>query len=174
MIADDITIRFVEISDSKFVLDLRTDAKLGQNISYTSPSLDDQIKWIEEYKKREANREEFYFIFEDSFHQPWGTVRLYSLTNNCFTVGSWICREGNKQKIAIKAWLKCVDFGFNELNHNICLFDIRKKNISVLYFAYLFHPKRINENEFDYYFSLDKETYYQNREKVMKILNIKV
>ena len=174
MTSDGVTLRLVEKSDSKFILDLRTDTKLGQNISRTSPKIDDQINWIEEYKKREANREEFYFIFEDSFNQPWGTVRLYNLTNDCFTVGSWICREGNKEKIAIIAWLKSVEFGFNELNYKTCLFDIRKKNTGVLYFAYLFQPKHIKENELDYYFSLDKDTFYKNLEKVKMMLNLKV
>jgi hypothetical protein len=173
MTADGITLRLVEKSDSKFVLDLRNDKKLGQNISFTSPDIDDQINWIEEYKKREISKEEFYFIFEDSSHQPWGTVRLYNLTSDSFTIGSWICKEGNKDKIAIKAWLKIVEFGFNELNYKTCLFDIRKKNFSVLYFAYLFQPKCINENELDYYFSLDKGTFYKNLEKVTMILNLK-
>jgi hypothetical protein len=172
--ADGIILRLIEKSDSKFVLDLRTDSKLGKNLSYTSPNVDDQISWIEDYKIREAKREEFYFIFEDSTHQPWGTVRLYNLTDDSFTVGSWICREGNKEQIAIKAWLKIVEFGFNELNYKTCLFDIRKKNISVLYFAYLFNPKCIHENELDYYFSLGKDTFYKNLEKVIIMLNLKV
>jgi hypothetical protein len=173
MVIDGITLRLVEKTDSKFILDLRTDYKLGQNISYTSTNIDDQINWIEEYKKREANREEFYFIFEDLFHQQWGTVRLYNLTSDSFTVGSWICKEGNKEKIAIKAWLKIVEFGFNDLNFKTCLFDIRKKNIGVLYFAYLFQPECVNDNELDYYFSLGKETFYKNLSKVAMLLNLK-
>ena len=73
-----VLMRLVEKSDAKFIVDLRTDEKLGKNLSKTSSSLDDQVNWIEDYKKRESRQKEFYFIFEDLNHKPWGTVRLYS------------------------------------------------------------------------------------------------
>ncbi len=172
--ADGVKMRLVEKSDSKFVLDLRTDSKLGQNISYTSPNINDQMNWIEEYKKRESNKKEFYFIFEDLDNKPWGTVRLYNLVEDSFTVGSWLCLPGNKENIAIKAWLHIVDFGFNKLGYSKCLFDIRKKNTGVLYFARLFRPKCIKEDKLDYYFSLDKDTFYKNRNKVTLVLNLNI
>lgn len=167
-----VLMRLVEKSDAKFIVDLRTDEKLGKNLSKTSSSLDDQVNWIEDYKKRESRQKEFYFIFEDLNHKPWGTVRLYSFTNDSFTVGSWICLPYNKEKIAVKAWLLCVDFGFKKLNFQKCMFDVRKKNKSVLYYAYLYHPTLISEDDLDYFFCLEKETYYENKSKVIKMLNL--
>lgn len=169
----DMILRYVEKSDSKFVLDLRTDTKLGRNISFTSPNIDDQINWIEEYKKREAAEKEFYFVFEDLSHKPWGTVRLYNIVDDSFTVGSWLCLPGNKENIAIKAWIYTVEFGFRRFGHSKCLFDIRKQNRAVLYFAYLFHPSLIYEDEANYYFSLSKKDFNNYSQKVIKTLDLK-
>jgi RimJ/RimL family protein N-acetyltransferase len=172
--AEDVSLRLIENEDAHFIVDLRTDQRLGQNLSHTSSKVEDQIDWIIEYKKREAEKKEFYFIFEDSNKKPWGTVRLYNFNENSFTIGSWICLPNNKDKIAIKAWLLCVEFGFETLNFDVLLFDVRKKNTSVLYYAKLYHPILIAEDELNYFFELHKATFYKNREKVIKLLNIKM
>ncbi len=171
---ENIVLRLIEKSDAAFIINLRTDQKLGQNISWTSPNVEDQINWITQYKKRETLKEEFYFIFEDVDLKPWGTIRLYGFTENSFTIGSWICLPDNKEHLAIKAWLLSVEYGFEKLGFSTCLFDVRKKNTSVLYFAYLFHPKIINADELNYYFSLDKDTFCKYRDKVVKLLQFKI
>lgn len=172
--AKGVRLRLVENEDAQFIVDLRTDPRLGQNLSPTSAILEDQINWIKNYKKREADQEELYFIIEDSNKIPWGTVRLYGFDENCFTVGSWICLPGNQDKIAVKAWLLCVEYGFEMLKFNVLLFDVRKKNTGVLYYAKLYHPTLISEDELNYYFELEKATFYKNRERVIKLLNIKL
>jgi hypothetical protein len=170
--ANGVKLRLDENEDAQFIVELRTDPGLGQNLSPTSTKLNDQINWIKNYKKRETDQEELYFIIEDSNENPWGTVRLYNFNENSFTVGSWICLPGNKDKIAIKAWLLCVEYGFELLNFNVLLFDIRKKNSSVLYYAKLYHPTLTSEDKLNYYFELEKETFYKYRERVIKLLNI--
>lgn len=167
-----VKMRLVEESDAEFIVDIRTNPKLGQNISWTSTKIQEQVNWIAEYKKRENNKLEYYFIFEDENDKPWGTVRLYGFTNDSFTVGSWICLPDNMEKIAIKAWLLCMDFGFEKLNFQKCFFDIRKKNKAVLYYAYLYHPALISEDELNYFFCLNKEIYFENRGKVIRLLNL--
>ena len=169
-----VSLRLVNDSDAEFILRLRTDDKLAQNISWTSSKINKQIKWIKEYKQREKENREFYFIFEDSNYKPWGTVRLYEFTEESFTIGSWICLQGNNENIAIKAWLLSIEFAFEELNYNICKFDIRKKNKSVLYYAKLYNPTLIVEDDLNFYFRLNRDTYYKNRERVIKLLNIKI
>ena len=102
---------------------------------------------------------------------PWGTIRLYNLTNNSFTLGSWICLPGNNNKIAIKAWILCTECGFEKFKKNFCLLDVRKKNLNVLYYLKLFGPILIEENDLDYYFKLEKDTYFQKRNKVIELIN---
>ena len=172
--AEGIIMKLIDKSDAKFIVDLRTDRKLGKFISNTSLNIDDQINWIKEYKKREANQKEFYFIFEDSNHKLWGAVRLYNLSEDSFTLGSWICLPGNNDNIAIKAWLLGIVFGFEKLNYKTCLLDVRKKNLSVLNYIKLYFPILIKEDVLNYFFRLDKDIFYKNRERVIKLLNLKL
>lgn len=169
---DGFKLRAVEINDAEFIVSLRTDKRLGQNLSWTSSSVAEQVNWIEKYKQRESQQTEYYFIIEDLDRTPWGTIRIYNVTADSFTIGSWICLPNSKNNIAIKAWLSCVDYAFDRLNFDICLFDVRKKNTAVLYFAYLFQPTSLYETELDYFFSLDKKTFYKNQVKVAKLLKI--
>lgn len=170
--AENISMRLVNKSDAKFILDLRRDKRLSQYISSTSPKLEDQIKWLLEYFKREADQKEFYFIYEDSGKKPWGVIRLYNFTEDSFTIGSWVCYPGNTNNIAVKAWLLAVEFGFNTLKFNTCMLDVRKKNLYVLYYLKLFNPDLINEDELNYYFRFDKKTFQEKRKKVTKFMNI--
>lgn len=172
--AQGVTLRFVEEKDANFIVRIRTDNKLGQHISSTSNQVEDQLKWIKEYKKREKAGTEYYFIFEDSEQIDWGTVRLYNFSGNKFTIGSWICLPNNKNNIAIKAWLLCVQYGFEVLNFEILQFDIRKKNTAVLLYANMYKPQKINEDELNYFFELEKAAFYKNREKVIQLLKIQM
>lgn len=165
-----IKIRLVVESDAEFILKLRNDERLKMHISPTSTSIADQIEWIKKYKKREQEEIEFYFIFEDINGKMWGTIRLYNITDESFTIGSWLCLPGENENIAIKSWLLCIQFGFEKLNYNHCLFDIRKTNKTVLYFAKLFKPELINQDELNFYFNLDKNSFLKNQNKVNKFI----
>jgi hypothetical protein len=87
---------------------------------------------------------------------------LYNLEEDSFTVGSWICLPGNKNHIAIKSFLYAIEFGFEKLNYKTCLLDVRKKNISVLYYLKLFKPVLLKEDDLNYFFRLGKDNYYEN------------
>ena len=172
--AEGISMRMIEESDAKFIIDIRTDEKLGQYISETSSIIENQIGWIKEYKKRESNQKEFYFIFEDSNNKKWGTIRLYNLEEDSFTVGSWICLQGNKNHIAIKSFLNAIEFGFEKLHYKTCLLDVRKKNLRVLYYLKLFNPVLVKEDDLNYFFRLEKYTFFNNKNKIINTLNIKL
>lgn len=172
--ANGISMRLVEPSDAVFILKLRTDKRLKQYISPTSPKLEDQVSWITEYQKRETNKEEFYFVYKDKNKKPWGVIRLYHFGDSNFTLGSWVCYPGNKEHIAVKAWLLAVEFGFDKLHFNYCLLDVRKQNLYVMYFLKFFKPELLEEDELNYYFKIDKVTFFKQREKVIKLLNIKL
>jgi RimJ/RimL family protein N-acetyltransferase len=172
--SEGVLLRLIEKNDAQFIVNLRSDQRLGQNLSPTSSKVEDQITWIKDYKKREAEKKEYYFIIEDSNKKHWGTIRLYNFDENSFTIGSWICLPNNKDKIAIKAWLLCVEFGFEQLNFDVLLFDVRKKNTSVLYYAKLYHPKLVSEDDLNCFFMLEKAAFYENRERVIKLLKIKM
>jgi len=165
---------FVRESDAKFILDLRTDKKLKRFISWTSPSVDEQVYWIKKYMEREKSLKEYYFIFEDAQHVPWGTIRIYNLTQDDFTIGSWVCLPGDNNSIAIKAWLMAIWFGLNDLDKKRCLLDVRKNNYSVLSYIQLFQPEFIRENDLCKFFSLEKKNFQENQKKVINLLKIEL
>ena len=44
-----------------------------------------QVEWIQNYKEREANKLEYYFIIEDKLtKEKYGTVRLYDFREDSF------------------------------------------------------------------------------------------
>ncbi len=166
--------RLIEYEDAEFIVSIRTDKKASRFISQTSPDVKNQLKWIEEYKIREAVQDEFYFIFEDETSKPWGTIRLYNFLNNGFTLGSWVSIPKNTNKIAFKAWLLAVEFGFSQLNFENCFLDVRKNNLYVIYFIKFFKPVFIKEDELNLYFSFNRNDFKERRDKAVKLLEIEL
>ncbi len=98
-----IILRAVEVDDAEFILSLRTDSSLNQFISYTNPNLEDQVKWIENYKIREKSGIEYYFIVQDSEENKFGTIRIYDFDEKSFEIGSWLFRTNSPLGMAVKA-----------------------------------------------------------------------
>lgn len=158
--------RLVQESDVNFIFSLRRNKRLQRFISQTPSNITYQYDWVKAYKSREVKKQEYYFIFEDLEGKPWGTIRLYDFGTDYFTLGSWICLPGNKDSIAIKAQLLALQFGFDKLNYTKCLLDVRKKNLAVLNYIKFLSPTKINEDELNYYFELNADTFKSNRDKV--------
>lgn len=55
-------LRLVEIADAPFIHSLRTDPNLNRYLSPVPPDIASQEAWISDYKKRQDNGEEFYFV----------------------------------------------------------------------------------------------------------------
>ena len=56
-----INMRTVEIDDAEFVYTMRQDQNKTKYLSKVSGTIQDQKEWIAQYKKREADKKEFYF-----------------------------------------------------------------------------------------------------------------
>ena len=78
---------FVEEFDAQFILDLRTKEK-AKYLSKTDNNLDNQINWIKNYKNREKDGKEFYFVIENKENEKIGLVRAYNIKDNSATSGS--------------------------------------------------------------------------------------
>lgn len=59
-----INFRLVEETDAAFINSLRKNKKFNKFLSYVDDNISKQVKWIKEYKVREANEEEYYFIIQ--------------------------------------------------------------------------------------------------------------
>ncbi|HID5953700.1 TPA: GNAT family N-acetyltransferase, partial [Escherichia coli] len=88
-----VKLRLVNESDASFILSLRLNENYNKFLSSVNNDIEKQKVWIRNYKQKENNNEEFYFIIETLDGIPCGTVRIYDIHNNSFSWGSWILNE---------------------------------------------------------------------------------
>ena len=120
-----VNLRLVEESDAQFILELRLNDSLNRYLSTVDDNLSKQIKWINNYKKRETQKEEFYFIIENKKNELIGSVRLYDFLENSFSWGSWILNNKKSPTSAIESALLVYQFGFNDLSFQKSHFEMR-------------------------------------------------
>lgn len=154
-----IRLRLIEVDDAEFVLGLRLDDKYNKYLSPVPPNLENQIKWIQLYKNKEAAAEEYYFIIERLDGEKCGTVRVYGIQDNHFTWGSWILNGEKTRFSAIESALMVYKFGFEIKGFEKSVFDVMKGNEKVISFHEKFGAKRTAEDDVNVYFELSKEDY---------------
>lgn len=132
-------IRLVEEEDADFIVGLRNNSKLNRHLSSTSARVEDQVKWIKDYKLKEKKKEEFYFIvFENGLRR--GLYRIYKINCVSFIIGSWLFDSCENKVLPILTDLLMADIGYYELNKPILLLDVRKDNRKVIQYHALKHP----------------------------------
>lgn len=83
-----VKLRLVNESDASFILSLRLNENYNKFLSSVNNDIEKQKVWIRNYKQKENNNEEFYFIIETLDGIPCGTVRIYDIHNNSFSWGA--------------------------------------------------------------------------------------
>jgi hypothetical protein len=146
-----ISLELVVEQDAIFIVNLRQGER-NKHISQTDTDISKQVEWIKEYKIREANNLEYYFIAKDINKKKWGTIRLYNLNGERFELGSWVFLKNSPEGIAIKSDIIVRELAFEELGFNICNFDVRKDNKNVLRYHYGYKPNIISEDELHFPF----------------------
>jgi RimJ/RimL family protein N-acetyltransferase len=144
--------RLAEVSDAQFIHSLRVDKKYNQHLSFVDDNIEKQELWLIEYKKREALKQEYYFIIErNSDSLPIGTVRIYDFIRDeeSFCWGSWILNENKTRFSALECAIMIYDFAFLKLGYKRCHMDIRKENIKVIEFHKRFGVRIIGETKQD-------------------------
>ncbi|MFG6461633.1 GNAT family N-acetyltransferase [Roseateles sp. DXS20W] len=166
-----IRMRLVETSDAEFILQLRLNENLNTYLSPVSPNIQQQIEWLESYKKEEAVGKQFYFIIERADGIRCGTVRIYDLKGNSFSWGSWILNENKTRLAAIESALLVYKFGFNALECNQSHFEVMKGNQSVSRFHERMGAERVSEDETFYYYTISKSAVESQRAKLESMLS---
>lgn len=164
-------IRTVDESDAQFIVELRTDPYLSRYLSETSISVESQIAWIRQYQIRENNGEEYYFVILDREGNRLGLNRLCNFDAHSFETASWIYKRGLDIGIPVLGDLATRDFGFEELNYDVCRFEVMKGNEAVIRYHKRFHAELVGEDGRVYYFSLSREAYRAYRDKLLKIFS---
>ena len=130
-----VTARLVTESDAEFITQLRSDKRLGRYIHFSDGDVEKQIQWTREYKKREAEGLDYYFIFSKD-GKDYALDRIYNIDwiHLSFTSGSWLCKEGMLMEDALMTVVITHEIAYEILKLKINLFDVRKNNKKVLQF----------------------------------------
>lgn len=151
--------RLVDESDAFFIVQLRTNEKLGEFISKTDKSIEKQQDWIKEYKKREELGLEYYFLFESINGEKYGVSRIYNVNVNTFTTGSWLFSKNSPFGASFLGDIISHEIAFEILPNTKYLFDIEKGNKNVQRYALSFHPTFLYETEHTLYYENTKENF---------------
>jgi len=165
-------VRLVDERDVDYILSLRTNKNLTRFIHQTDNDREKQIEWIRSYKTRERDGREYYFIYLLN-GKPVGLNRIYNIFEYYGTIGSWICNPDNEAEVSLATYILMFDLLFDHIKLDITIFDVRKENKHVWKLHKMLGVQSVGESDIDYYFTLNKETYYKNREIIINLFNLK-
>ncbi|OCL91225.1 hypothetical protein AAX25_01395 [Aliarcobacter thereius] len=165
-----INMRTVTTEDAEFIYNMRQNQNKTKYLSKVSGTVESQKEWIKNYKQREENQKEFYFIIESKDEEKLGLVRMYDFKEDSFCWGSWLVKEDSPKSTAIESALQIYEFGFYNLGFKKSHFDVRKGNDKVIAFHKRFGAKIVEEDELDYFFNFEKSDYEITKEKYKRYL----
>ncbi len=142
-----VELRLVEVEDAEFVVSLRSDERSRKYLSVTSDNVEAQREWIRAYKQREAQGEEFYYVIQLPGGLPVGLIRIYDLTPEVFSGGSWIIASGHPRRIAVETVVLLYDLCFDQLGYDKVLLQVVKENKSVIKFHERFGAQLQSEDD---------------------------
>ena len=164
--------RLVTEDDSAFILSLRIDKSLSRFLHSTENNEMKQREWIREYKKRESEGKDYYFIYSIN-GEAFGVNRIYDINQDKCTGGSWICKPGTATEYVVASSLINRDIMFEFLNLKEDNFEVRKGNDKVKKFHKMMGCIKTGENELETLFRSTPDTYFPKRDKMLNLLNIK-
>ena len=91
-------VRLVNENDAEFILSLRSDLNRTKYMMPLDGEIESQRRWIQDYKKREKEGLDYYFIYSDNEGKRIGLNRLSHIDYNAKSgkASSWIAIEGLK------------------------------------------------------------------------------
>lgn len=164
-------VRLVNEEDAEYIVSLRTDSRLGKFLNSTQNDVENQKKWIRDYKRREEIGLDYYFIYLHK-GQRIGVNRIYNIHGKTATSGSWICSNDLPYELPLLTVMIVREIFFDVLGLEIDLFDIRKNNKKVIKMHLLLGSHSIYENEIDVFHYITKNDYIINKAKFLKYLDI--
>ena len=160
-------LRLIEPEDAAYVHSLRSNPAYNTHLSTVTGTVEDQRTWIEDYKSREAQGQEFYYVIERKDGTRCGLVRLYEIEAESFTWGSWILDKNKTRKAALESAVLSFGIGFDALEMHSAIVDVRVANRHAAAFYRrlgMVETHRIDGQIFFAYprarFDADKEAYH--------------
>lgn len=168
-----VNLRLVEVSDAEFIASLRSDQRSRRYLSETSGDVHQQQEWIRAYKLRESAGEEFYYVIQLPDNTPVGLIRIYDLTPEVFSGGSWIIAPGQPHRVAVETVVLLYDLCFDQLGYEQVLLQVVRENQSVIKFHERFGAQRVREDDRHVYLVNTYETMAGPRKRFKKVLGLR-
>lgn len=164
-------LRLIRPEDAEYVHGLRTDPAYNVHLSAVTGTAEDQRRWIEGYKNREASGREYYYVIERRDDgRCCGLVRLYDIEADHFTWGSWILDRNKPPKAALESAVLSFGAGFSLSGMTHALVDVRRANIHAAAFYRRFGMIEINSDAQDIFFTYPRETFLRDRPTHLAVL----
>lgn len=163
-------LRLIVPDDAAYVYGLRTDPAYNLHLSAVSGTADDQRRWIENYKAREADLKELYYVIERKDGTRCGLVRLYEITADSFTWGSWILDHNKPHKAALESAVLVYVIGFERLGIPKAVFEVRRENEHTISFHQRFNATQTNETEDDLFFEFPVAQFQADKPRYLSLL----
>lgn len=170
----DIKFRLVTLADAEFIWTLRNHKYKSRHLHSVGETIEEQKEWLREYKQKENQGEEYYFIISDENDTPQGLFRIYNIKPDSAEVGSWIFKDDAPDLIAVRAELMLKEFAFEVLDKKDLFFDTRKKNKRIYTYSKMQYSEVIGEDQQSFYFRLSKDDFKKGKEKVKKMMQISI
>ena len=166
-----LSLRLVQPQDAAYIHALRMNSAYNTHLSTVSDSVQDQADWITSYKTREAAGSEYYYVIERRKDaRPCGVVRLYDITSDQFTWGSWILDHNKPPKAALESAVLIYKLGFQVLGKTASVFDVRRDNLNTLAFHRRFGALETGQSAQDVFLNYHKAQFERDIEDHMAVL----
>lgn len=165
-----LVLRLITPADAEYVYGLRTDPAYNTHLSEVRGSVADQQRWIEAYKAREADLRELYYVIERRDGVRCGLVRLYDITADSFTWGSWILDSNKPFKAALESAVLIYVIGFEVFGIPKAVFEVRRANTHTISFHQRFNATQTHETELDIFFEFTSGQFAEDKPRYMAIL----
>ena len=171
--------RLVNEGDADFITKIRTNPKVNNYLHQTSPDVEAQKVWIRQYKGREREGLDYYFIyFKDD--TPLGVNRLYNIKEDgTFTTGSLVFDDNvpHESIVAAAIIVKEIAFEILGLNFSDCSDGVHKDNKKVIKLCKMFGTVFTGERQTELGTFLTggttKENFYTCANKIKKLMDLK-
>ncbi|MEO1024677.1 MAG: GNAT family N-acetyltransferase [Pseudomonadota bacterium] len=166
-----LALRLARPADAAYIHSLRMNPDYNQHLSEVQGTVEDQADWLRRYLVRESKGEEFYFVIERlDTGRPCGLVRLYEISGEEFTWGSWILDETKPSKAALESAVLSYKIAFELLELTTSNFDARIENARALAFYRRFGAVEIGGDEKDIFFRYEKSQFERDIDRHMQVL----
>lgn len=163
-------LRLIRPEDADYVHALRTDPAYNRHLSKVRGTAAEQRRWIEDYKAREADLTELYYVIERKDGTRCGLVRLYDIGAERFTWGSWILDHNKTRKAALESAVLVYMAGFEGLGLAKAQFDVRRDNANTLAFHMRFGATETHETDQVIYFTYSRGQFETDHARYLAIL----